>query len=178
LKVFLHPHPSQLPSEPFSLEVAVRIKPDGINLHYRLTGNLSLIRIPPASAPERRDGLWQHTCFEAFVQPESRAHYLELNFSPSSEWAAYHFGKYREGMAELNIPAPAIEVKGTENMIELRAETSLPPEWITGRLGLSAVIEEASGRKSYWALVHRPGDKPDFHHPDCFALDLSPASGA
>jgi hypothetical protein len=40
------------------------------------------------------------------------------------------------------------------------------------RLGLSAIIEEASGRRSYWALAHPPG-KPDFHHPDSFALRVS-----
>jgi hypothetical protein len=40
------------------------------------------------------------------------------------------------------------------------------------RLGLSALIEDASGRKSYWALAHPPG-KPDFHHADCFAYELS-----
>jgi hypothetical protein len=42
-------------------------------------------------------------------------------------------------------------------------------------VGLSAVIEETNGRKSYWALCHPPG-KPDFHHPDCFALELPPPS--
>ena len=42
------------------------------------------------------------------------------------------------------------------------------------RLGLSAVIEDTSGGKSYWALAHPPG-KPDFHHADCFALELPPA---
>lgn len=36
---------------------------------------------------------------------------------------------------------------------------------------LSAVIEEAHGRKSYWALAHG-SDKPDFHHPDSFVLEL------
>jgi len=30
-------------------------------------------------------------------------------------------------------------------------------------LGLSAVLEETNGRKSYWALAHPPG-KADFHH--------------
>jgi hypothetical protein len=40
------------------------------------------------------------------------------------------------------------------------------------RLGLSAIIEEASGQRSYWALAHPPG-KPDFHHPDSFALEVS-----
>ena len=33
------------------------------------------------------------------------------------------------------------------------------------------VIEEVSGRKSYWALKHAPG-RPDFHHPDAFALEV------
>jgi len=42
------------------------------------------------------------------------------------------------------------------------------------RLGLSALIEEPSGHKSYWALAHPPG-KADFHHPDCFAHELFPA---
>ena len=39
------------------------------------------------------------------------------------------------------------------------------------QIGLSAVLEEKDGTKSYWALRHPPG-KPDFHHPDCFALEL------
>ncbi len=42
------------------------------------------------------------------------------------------------------------------------------------RLGLSAVIEQTDGTKSYWALAHPPG-KPDFHHRDCFAHQLSAA---
>jgi hypothetical protein len=40
------------------------------------------------------------------------------------------------------------------------------------RVGLAAVIEEKSGALSYWALRHAPG-KPDFHHPDAFALTLA-----
>ena len=39
------------------------------------------------------------------------------------------------------------------------------------QMGLSAVLEETDGTKSYWALAHPPG-APDFHHPDCFALDI------
>lgn len=40
------------------------------------------------------------------------------------------------------------------------------------RMGLSAIIETNDGTKSYWALRHPPG-KPDFHHRDCFALELA-----
>jgi hypothetical protein len=39
------------------------------------------------------------------------------------------------------------------------------------RFGLAAVIEETSGRRSFWALAHPPG-KPDFHHADCFTLEV------
>ena len=43
------------------------------------------------------------------------------------------------------------------------------------RLGLSAVIEEQGPDdthvKSYWALAHF-ADKPDFHHPGAFTLEL------
>ncbi|MEO7634103.1 MAG: hypothetical protein ABIS38_00470 [Sphingomicrobium sp.] len=40
-------------------------------------------------------------------------------------------------------------------------------------IGLSAVIEEQDGAKSYWALAHGPGP-PDFHNRACFAHCLPP----
>ena len=44
------------------------------------------------------------------------------------------------------------------------------------RMGLSAVLEDRRGRKSYWALAHA-SDTPDFHDPACFTAML-PASKA
>lgn len=45
-------------------------------------------------------------------------------------------------------------------------------DWSGGALAaITAVIEEADGTKSYWALAH-PVEKPDFHHPDGFVLEL------
>jgi hypothetical protein len=41
------------------------------------------------------------------------------------------------------------------------------------RLGLAAILEEQDGTKSYWALAHPDAEKPDFHHPDCFAAQLA-----
>jgi hypothetical protein len=38
-------------------------------------------------------------------------------------------------------------------------------------LGLSAVLEEKDGTKSYWALAH-PAEKPDFHARNCFVAKL------
>ena len=97
--------------------------------------------------------------------------YREFNFSPSSEWTAYAFHGYREE-AGLGIELdPGIEVRRTGTRLELDAELHrafLPPGRSL-RLGLSAVIEDADGVLSYWALQHPPG-KPDFHHTDAFAL--------
>ena len=40
------------------------------------------------------------------------------------------------------------------------------------RIALAAVIEDENGGLSYWALRHPPG-KPDFHHPNGFALEVA-----
>jgi hypothetical protein len=74
--------------------------------------------------------------------------------------------------------ADDIEVRVNEcsavgSRLELRAELDIPAIGPC-RLGLSAVLEDTAGMRSYWALAHPPG-APDFHNPDCFALELPPA---
>ncbi len=174
--LFLHPHSALLPSEPLSVDARASLTPAQLHLHVRITGDLSHLRIPPPATPAQRDGLWQHTCFEAFAELPSA--YLEFNLSPSGDWAAYRFTGYREGMTNLDVPAPKAHTSLSDHVFDLTADLHLPPGTQPTRLGLSAVIEENTGHKSYWALRHPPGDRPDFHHPDCFALELSPASDA
>jgi len=144
-----------------------------LSLVFALEADLSRLRIPEPRPSRRTDGLWRHTCFEAFVMEGKGPAYREFNFSPSSEWAAYAFHGYREG-GELGVElAPGIEVHRTGDRLELDAEIRrdfLPPGRSL-RLGLSAVLEDADGVLSYWALQHAPG-KPDFHHTDAFALQL------
>ncbi len=61
----------------------------------------------------------------------------------------------------------------------METEIILPIDWQDEpiQLNLTAVIEETDGTKSYWALAH-PSGKPDFHHRDCFALQLEAPSRA
>ena len=40
------------------------------------------------------------------------------------------------------------------------------------RVAMAAVIEDDTGGLSYWGLRHPPG-KPDFHHPNGFALEVA-----
>ena len=152
------------------IEVTVSRAGHMLALHYHVDGAIEALRLPATATPVRTDGLWQHSCFEAFLRGEDG--YQEFNFSPSTRWAAYRFEGYREGMRGADAAAPEIRTAITAERFELRVAIDLPDG--ATRLGLAAVIEETSGRKSYWALAHPPG-APDFHHSDCFALDLAAA---
>ena len=143
-------------------------------LCYELTGKMNEFYIPPVTAAARTNELWRHTCFEAFVGASSGAEYYEFNFAPSTQWAAYRFNGYRSGMCVAEeIDALPIEVQITADSCRLRASLDLdrlaisPRRGFSWRLGLSAVVEDRSGNKSYWALAH-PAGKPDFHHMDGF----------
>jgi hypothetical protein len=176
----LRPHPDSRCAAAVRIEVEVaRPRADRLLLSYVVSGKVSDIRLPPVAAATRTDGLWQHTCFEAFVRAASGPSYYEFNFAPSTQWAACRFDGYRSGMVAAEINAPAIDVRSgpdrttLQTSLELARLPDLSRE-ASWQLGLSAVIEHASGGMSYWALAHPPG-KPDFHHADCFALEFSPA---
>jgi hypothetical protein len=177
----LLPHPVATKSALQDLvhEVSVSVarpQVDRLELTYRLTGNLDALRLPEPHAPVRTDGLWRHSCFEAFLGHDGSSDYWEYNFSLSSAWAAYHFSAYREGMAPLlkgSVPALTPRI-GREN-VELTVVIDL--SWLARhaavglRLGLAAVVEDKAGVLSYWALKH-PAEKPDFHHTDSFVVAL------
>lgn len=172
---------------------------------FKVNAPPSALRLPAPVAPGRADGLWHHTCFELFLRNDEGG-YLEFNFSPSGQWAAYQFDGYRSGMRELQVTAPEVQSgtpEGIDNWWKTRMrrlgldEESIekmnparevpahaPTYWLSATLehpglwrgtrceaAISAVIEEADGTKSYWALAHAPG-KPDFHHADAFALEF------
>jgi hypothetical protein len=168
----LHPDSRCLAATKIEVEVA-RPRAGSLMVHYFVTGKISDLRMPPAVATARTDELWRHTCFEAFVSAAPGDVYYEFNFAPSTQWAAYRFNGYRSGMCvATEINAPRIEVQSASESYTLQAVLDfdqLSPPW---RLGLSAVIEDKSGIKSYWALAHPPGNA-DFHHSDCFAYEFS-----
>jgi hypothetical protein len=148
---------------------------------YTLIADIHQLLIPVAAAPKHVDGLWQHTCFETFIGMQGSPVYYEFNFSPSSEWAAYRFRAYRDGGSlDTEALAPSISVEHAADRLRLAATIRLDRLAViqpgaTLRIGLAAVIEATDGSLSYWALKH-PSDKPDFHHPDSFALELALAA--
>jgi hypothetical protein len=162
----LIPHPDWPASAIEAIEVDARFAAAAAVLSYRVRGPGPLL--PAPAAAERADDLWRHTCFELFIGVGGEGYY-EFNFSPSTQWAAYRFEGYREGRSDVTLAAPAIErlADGVRVTVDLSALPS--GEW---RIGLSAVIEEADGTMSYWALAHPPG-KADFHDPVCLALEFT-----
>ena len=175
LRLSLHPHPASHSRAVREVLVeVVQSRRDLVTVWYTVYGEVAELVIPRAAEPRRTDGLWESTCFELFVRFGPDDGYDELNFSPSTQWAAYRFSGYREGMASAPlVHEPIISASELHGSFELHVSVPirLPP---SGRLGLSAIIEEKSGRKSYWALAHPPGE-PDFHDPACFALQLPAA---
>lgn len=173
--VQLKTHPLLPGHAAHAVEVEVALPDDGgLLLRYRVTG--LGIRLPVPCSPTACDGLWQHTCCEAFIAEGGGAAYRECNFSPSGAWAAYRFSGYRERDPDYRAPlAPEIEVQEKENgfMLAARLSHCLLPADARVRLGLSVVLEMLDGSKAYWALAH-VASQPDFHLRDSFSLVLDP----
>ena len=177
----LLPHPAGAPASPmFKLWVNVdRSAAFGrnatLNLFFCVGAPASRFVIPEAAVAARRDELWRTTCFEAFLRAEGTDAYVEWNFAPSLDWAAYRFTGPRIGMAQAEVQSePYIRVEDNLTWWALGATIAIPAD-ATFDVGLSAVIEEKDGTKSYWALAHPANGldaPPDFHDPTCFLARL------
>ena len=167
----LEPHPNT-PCRAFKdIDVEVtRVSSRELELVYRATGSVGDVKLPQMAVPERADELWRNTCFEVFIKTLGSHSYSEFNFSPSRRWAAYGFDDTRLGMRNLDVAVPSLTLQVNAEFLILTA--SLDPGHAGPlRLAVSAVIETIDGQLSYWALTH-PGERPDFHDPDGFVLDL------
>ena len=165
-------HPDHPPAEVRGIEVTIIAGKSELLLTYRMIGHERVVMAAPTS-PSRVDELWRTTCFELFLMFDDDERYVEFNFSPSMQWAAYAFDGYRDGMAALPSDRdPRIE--RLRDGIEVECGLGALPRGAL-RMALTAVIEEEGGVKSYWSLAHPPG-APDFHHPACFVGRL-PAPG-
>lgn len=175
----LHNHPLTPCPAVKALTVSLARQADGgVCLRYQLDADLAMLRFPPAQAAGFADGLWEHTCFEAFIGVQGESRYHEFNFSPSRQWAAYAFGGYRERLAWAVGKPPQLDIAflPVEGRFQLEAIISadqLPdnPENRPFEAGLTAVIEAVAGEKSYWALLH-PAERPDFHQRNGFVAIL------
>lgn len=170
----LTPHPAHLIEGVARLEFTASRDGAGLRLQYDLIGDLSRLHLPSGEGGLRRDALWRRTCFELFVQAETADGYLEFNFAPNGDWAAYEFTGYRDEQSDLAIAAPRLELQRAPDHLSYSVHLgALPTASRTQklRLGPTAIIETNQGELSYWAL-HHPSNKPDFHRSETFQLNL------
>lgn len=150
-----------------------------LDLHYSLTGSTAALVVPaPLQLPSRRDDLWQHTCFEAFLAVPGEEHYWELNLAPSGAWNLYRLDGYRRNLRpETCCQSVPIHWRVKAEQASLQARLSLPAELAaaeTLELGLSAVLERNDRELEYWALCH-PLPDADFHRREGFRVRLAAA---
>lgn len=175
--------------EPFddehpAIEITAGIERRGnrLQLSYELKGDIAAVQLPALAAmPQRRNELWQHSCFECFIGVPGQSAYWELNLSPNGDWNVYGLSDYRKNLTpESAYGELPFNVIVTESFCLLSLDFDLG-QIIGGdqavEVGMTAVIEEKAlagtetGRISYWAIAHT-GPEADFHRRDSFTLRL------
>lgn len=173
----LVPHPATPPSDP-PFKVWVNVEHSAVfsatattNIWFGIGAPPTRFVLPERTEPVRAENLWETTCFEAFLRVPGALSYREWNFAPSSAWAAYDFSGYRDGRSDADVSAPYVRTEDNFTWWALGATITVDAK-AAFELGLSAILEEQDGTKSYWAITHPGGKKPDFHDPACFAANL------
>lgn len=170
-----------LPLKPFSplkedIHVSAQILPQGSKwiFEYQLMdpGGRVLDSLEPGAWKDwsRVDGLWQSTCFEAFIGRFGEPGYWELNFSPSQHaWNCYRFENYRQPQPpQSSSDFELVEVSATKSHLKclVHAKKMATPL----ECGLTAVVRTSSGIH-YFALTHAMA-KADFHARGSFSLRI------
>ncbi|HIK05144.1 MAG TPA: DOMON-like domain-containing protein [Trichormus sp. M33_DOE_039] len=147
-----------------------------LTINYQLAGDLKQVVISsPADTPNRKDELWQETCFEFFLGIKNSQHYWEFNLSPTGDWNIYHFDDYRQGMqAETAFTKLPFRVQNQFDSFLLSVDIDLtqiiPPEQVL-EVGITTVVKQTDNHITYWALTHK-GTAADFHLRNSFVIML------
>lgn len=180
----LKPFDSDLGSKHPKIEITGEIIREGnsLQLSYKLTGDVTALALPGLTAmAQRKNELWQHSCFEFFLGIQGEPGYWEFNLSPSGDWNVYRLSGYRENL----VPEPAysalpFNVIVAESFCELALELDLSGIVDSNQfleVGVTTVVEQKpepgsdAGRISYWAIAHT-GPEADFHRRDSFGIQL------
>ncbi|MSP18531.1 MAG: DOMON-like domain-containing protein [Bdellovibrionales bacterium] len=167
------------PPSPISMGVELLQLGGALQISFCLKGAVDSLKLPqPVENPERREGLFHHTCLELFIQ-KGNDQYLEFNFSFTGDWCVFYFDGYRKkSMNPITLDSTLFELRHiSHSPCEASLKVNIPVKKIDflgageSTLGLSAVLEHPFNILSYWALVHN-STKPDFHQASSFIAKL------
>ena len=160
----------------FLLEADLEISESILTFEYGLIDKANQFNLPErtqkweASQIPSQDGLWNQTCFEAFLNPVGMMSYYEFNFSLNPAWRCYQFDRYRHPQppkVAVDFAIRSIVWDQFESKLKVQVENHT--KFKKFKVGLTAVLEGIDGTKFYCALAHK-GPKADFHLLDSFTL--------
>lgn len=192
----LQPFESRAEHDAFCLRGGALWREQQLLVHFQLSGPLQQLRIPSqAELAKRRDGLWQSTCFEAFVGVRGQKAYWEINLCPSGHWNVYALADYRQDLrpetAVQSLPFERQQWREADEQHHLALTFALPlqvnasgliwgpptpqanaamqPRAAELELSATAVLDHHHHGCSYWAWRHS-GSEADFHQRSSFLL--------
>jgi hypothetical protein len=169
MKQSLRCHPASPCAPDQTVEVDARLGEGGLAVSYRLYGDAAQIRIPERTSASAADGLWRHTCLEAFVAAVDRPEYREFNFSPSGQWAVYRFTACRQRDFRF-VPPAAPQIAFRRCADGFRLDAVIAPELLPAgallNIGLTAGPPARRPRPAPPAgrQARRPARPPGFGH--------------
>jgi hypothetical protein len=160
-----HPQ-ATAPSPAVAVRGGCRVTARTVRLRFEMA-LASAVRIDWVGGGQRRDGLWRHTCVEAFFGPTDAPPYVELNVAPAGHWALYAFEDYRLPGPLPPAAPPTVHTAAHGRTVTVDVSVDRchwPSACATGplRVGLAVVLEAMDGSLHYHALAH-PREVPDFH---------------
>lgn len=155
---------------------------DQLTLEFQLTSDerceqQAILWPAQSDTPQRRDGLWQHTCLEWFVGRSGDETYWEYNLCPNGDWNVYALEGYRQGLTpDPHYSALPMARSGGGGITCFKVTAPLPEALQAAgalelELAVTAVVEQGSGVLSYWALDHGSVEA-DFHRREGFLLRI------
>ena len=98
-ELICHPHTPGKAVRSVAVDVSLSFE-DGFALRYIVGGAIAGLVLPHGEgelviADSATRGLWESTCFEAFLTEEGQPDYTEFNYGPDGRWACYQFDDYR-----------------------------------------------------------------------------------
>ena len=99
----------------------------------------------------------------------------DFKVSPNHDWIVSRFEKNREGSQQENdVKTVSYSMLSTPKALHTLLKIDLDKLHLSDQIldvGVSAITRRENNRLAHWALTH-PSKKPDFHHPDSFALQV------
>ncbi|MCF4966355.1 DOMON-like domain-containing protein [Nostoc sp. CMAA1605] len=172
----LQPFPSAELSPDLKITGNISRENNQLAITYQLTGDLKQVVIPPlVDIPNRKNELWENTCFEFFLGMQNYSRYWEFNLSPAGDWNIYRFDDYRRGMQEeiaFNQLPFIVQSQPDSLMLSLNFDLNqIIPSAQSLEVAITTVVKQIDNHVTYWALVHK-GAEADFHLRDSFIIIL------